>query len=77
MTTGDTWLLSMCFHWIPGNLPGITDSSFVEFVSCRGRLDKQGFRKRDVAGEGETRHKNSVKGDDQGTNTAPRGRSRT
>ena len=38
------------------------------------RLDKQGFWKCDMAREWEKRHKNSVKSEDQGTNTAPRWR---
>ena len=37
---------------------------------CRDQLDKQGFWKCDTAREWETRHKNSEKSEDQGTNTA-------
>ena len=41
---------------------------------CRDQLYKQGFWKHDAVGEWETRYKNSVKSEDQGTNTAPRWR---
>ena len=38
---------------------------------CRVQLDNQGFQQRDTAREWETRHKNSEKSEDQGTNTTP------
>ena len=41
---------------------------------CQDQVYKQGFWKHDVVGEQETRHKNSVKSEDQGTNTTPRWR---
>ena len=44
--------------------------------SCQDWLDKQGFWKLNAAREWETRHKNSEKSEDQGTNTAPRWRCR-
>ena len=43
---------------------------------CQVQLDKQVFQKCDAVGEWETRHKSSVKDEDQGTNTAPRWRCR-
>ena len=41
---------------------------------CRDQLDKKAFQKHDTAREWETRHKNSEKSEDQGTNTTPRWR---
>ena len=40
-------------------------------LQCWDQLDKQGFWKRDMAREWETKHKNSEKSEGQGTNTAP------
>ena len=37
-----------------------------KYASCRDQLDKQGFWKSNMAREWETRHKNSVKTEDQG-----------
>ena len=37
-----------------------------KYASCRDQLDKQGFWKSNMAREWETRHKNSVKIEDQG-----------
>ena len=48
----------------------------IQLPFCWDQLDKQGFRKRDTVREWETRHKNLEKSQDQGTNTAPRWRSR-
>ena len=45
-------------------------------VTCQDWVGKKGFQKHDMAGEWETRLKNSVKSKDQGTNTAPRWRCR-
>ena len=42
-----------------------------KICSCQDWLDKQGFWKRDTAREWETRHENSEKSEDQGTDTAP------
>ena len=41
---------------------------------CWDRLHKQGFWKQNTVKEWETRHKNPVQSEDQGTNTAPRWR---
>jgi len=46
----------------------------ISLIICWDQLDKQGFQKWDAVGEWETRHKSSVKDEDQGTNTAPRWR---
>ena len=53
-------------------LLGSSSSNSYQF--CRDRLDKQGFWKHNTVRGWETRHQNSVKREDQGTNTAPRWR---
>ena len=53
-------------------LLGSSSSNSYQF--CRDRLDKQGFWKHNTVRGWETRHKNSVKREDQGTNTAPKSR---
>ena len=53
-----------------GDSPGKNTGVSCHVLLCRGQLDKQGFWKRDMAREWETRHKNSEKSEDQGTNTA-------
>ena len=57
--------------------------SFLKFISLsqwhhpvETCFDKQDFWKRDMARERETRHKNSEKSKDRGTNTTPRWRCR-
>lgn len=41
-------------NWIPDNLPDISDSLLVEFVSCR-QAQQAGFRKDGCGGECKTR----------------------